>query len=288
MLRRCRMMRRDWTRATMPVPTIMPCGRRLVDIAARDDGGEPGIVATERPNNLLHQQADAEHCQRPDAADECDAERSITAGAISRSCRRCRRPHRRRAPLLFLTPRRRTNCLGCRSPWRPGAGCREHLAVSTCDTADSHRAPASRGTRRRTKPARDRDGQSTNGRPIGSISALPAPNVAAEIALCARFCIWIERYRAKTASGMRASAMPDSAPISDVLAVIPSVTMSCTPMIAPTTQSGAISIRRRVRGSAGMGSRSRSRGLCRSVDCQIAHTIPPIFSPSLRRGGKVL
>ena len=35
--------------------------------------------------------------------------------------------------------------------------------------------------------------------------------------------------------------MPASAPISEVLAVMPSVTMSCTPMIAPTTQSGAIS-----------------------------------------------
>ena len=34
--------------------------------------------------------------------------------------------------------------------------------------------------------------------------------------------------------------MPASAPISEVLAVMPSVTMSCTPMIAPTTQSGAI------------------------------------------------
>ena len=31
--------------------------------------------------------------------------------------------------------------------------------------------------------------------PIGNISALPAPNVAAEIALCARFCTWIERYQ---------------------------------------------------------------------------------------------
>jgi hypothetical protein len=29
--------------------------------------------------------------------------------------------------------------------------------------------------------------------PIGSINALPAPKVAAEIALCARFCTWTER-----------------------------------------------------------------------------------------------
>src|SRR5579859_1663815 len=42
-------------------------------------------------------------------------------------------------------------------------------------------------------------------------------------------------------SGMRASAIPAMAPMSEVLAVIPSVTTSWTPMMAPTTQSGAIS-----------------------------------------------
>src|ERR1039458_2730020 len=41
--------------------------------------------------------------------------------------------------------------------------------------------------------------------------------------------------------GMRARPIAASAPISDVLAVMPSVTMSCTPMIAPITHSGAIS-----------------------------------------------
>jgi hypothetical protein len=33
----------------------------------------------------------------------------------------------------------------------------------------------------------------TNGIPIGSSSALPAPNVDADIALCARFWMWIYR-----------------------------------------------------------------------------------------------
>ena len=56
---------------------------------------------------------------------------------------------------------------------------------------DSRRGPAWPGTRRRTAAARGRGGPSTKGMPIGSISALPAPNVAAEMALCARFCMWI-------------------------------------------------------------------------------------------------
>jgi hypothetical protein len=34
---------------------------------------------------------------------------------------------------------------------------------------------------------------SRNGTPIGSSRLLAAPKVAAEIALCARFCMWIER-----------------------------------------------------------------------------------------------
>jgi hypothetical protein len=37
--------------------------------------------------------------------------------------------------------------------------------------------------------------------------------------------------------------MPASAPISDVLVVMPSVTISCVPTIAPTTHNGAISKR---------------------------------------------
>ena len=39
--------------------------------------------------------------------------------------------------------------------------------------------------------------------------------------------------------------MPASAPISEVLVVMPSVTMSWVPMMAPTTHSGAISARLR-------------------------------------------
>ena len=33
----------------------------------------------------------------------------------------------------------------------------------------------------------------TKGTPIGRSSALPAPKVAAEMALCAKFCTWTER-----------------------------------------------------------------------------------------------
>ena len=42
------------------------------------------------------------------------------------------------------------------------------------------------------------------------------------------------------ASGMRASAIAASAPISEVFAVMPSDTSSCMPMIAPKTQSTAM------------------------------------------------
>ena len=110
----------------------------------------------------------------------------------------------------------------------------------TCDTAGSRRA-ASPGTRRRTARARGRGGRARTGcrsaastrcrrrrwRPR-SRSAPGSARGPSDSAMNAR-------------SGMRASAMPASAPISEVLAVMPSVTMSCTPMIAPTTQSGAIS-----------------------------------------------
>ena len=48
----------------------------------------------------------------------------------------------------------------------------------------------------------------------------------------------------RSAQGTRASPIAASAPISEVFAVMPSVTMSCTPMIAPTME-GARSARTR-------------------------------------------
>ena len=53
--------------------------------------------------------------------------------------------------------------------------------------------PASPVRRRPAAAAPDRARPIRNGMPIGSSKLLPAPKVAAEIALCARFCTWIER-----------------------------------------------------------------------------------------------
>ncbi len=123
---------------------------------------------------------------------------------------------------------------------RPGAGCRETPRNRTCDTAGSRRS-ASPGTRRRTVPARGRVGRArTECRSAASThcrrrTSLPrsrsAPGSARGSSDSAR----------TQPAGCVPAPCPASAPISEVLAVMPSVTMSCTPMIAPTTQSGAIS-----------------------------------------------
>ncbi len=77
----------------------------------------------------------------------------------------------------------------------------------------------------------------------------------------------------KARSGTRASAMPAMAPISEVFAVMPSVTMWCTPMIAPTTQRGAISNSEPRLEKAWMGARAGWRAGC-MLGCDVAHWFP--------------
>ncbi|MCY1341723.1 hypothetical protein D9M69_276870 [compost metagenome] len=75
------------------------------------------------------------------------------------------------------------------------------------------------------------------GTPIGIISELAAPKVADEIAVCTRFCRSSTRKRRVISSGMRENTIAISAPMIDVLAEIPSDTISCMPIMAPNTDS---------------------------------------------------
>ena len=77
---------------------------------------------------------------------------------------------------------------------------------------------------------------------LGSSSALPAPKVAPEIEVWTRFWRWTDRKRRICASGTRATSIATSAPITEVLAVIPSVVIRWMPMIAPSTASTMLRI----------------------------------------------
>ncbi len=79
--------------------------------------------------------------------------------------------------------------------------------------------------------------------PIGRNRLFAAPNVAEEMLVCARFWACTERKPRNQTSGMRASVIAASAPISEVLGVTPRVASSCTPTIAPNTLSTTVRIR---------------------------------------------
>jgi len=79
--------------------------------------------------------------------------------------------------------------------------------------------------------------------PIGRNRLLAAPKVADEMLVCARFCACTERKPRNTASGTRASVMAASAPISEVLGVMPRLASIWMPTMAPNTLSTTVRIR---------------------------------------------
>ena len=81
------------------------------------------------------------------------------------------------------------------------------------------------------------------GIPIGRIMQFAAENVAAEMDVCRRFCLWTLRYFLKIPIGIREKRIANSAPMIDVLAVTPVRTISSIPMIAPPRPSGMQSSR---------------------------------------------
>ena len=101
---------------------------RLGDVAAGDDRGEQRIVEQQR-RIAAHQQADAEHRQRPDVADERDAERRHDGGRdqpVAGDADDDADAQDRRLPAAFVAGADR---LGCRGAGRPGAGGGEHLGI---------------------------------------------------------------------------------------------------------------------------------------------------------------
>ena len=136
------------------------------------------------------------------------------------------------------------------APWRPPAS---PARIASAAASPGGHAPVGREdaaaeqaiqqrTRRGTSPRRRRRASAARGparpsrygTPIGSSSELAAPKVAADIALCARFCACIERKTRSPATGRRPSSIASSAPMSEVFGVTPSDVSSCTPMTAPS------------------------------------------------------
>ena len=82
-----------------------------------------------------------------------------------------------------------------------------------------------------------------NGMPMGRNRLLAAPKVADEMLVCARFCACTERKPRNMASGTRASVMAASAPMSEVLGVMPRLASIWMPTMAPNTLSTTVRIR---------------------------------------------
>ena len=209
------------TNATTPAPTIIPCGiyallRSPPGTTAANSGlsnSSFGLPRSRPTPNIVNAQI------FPMKATP-KADIGIPAGPFPAMPSRTPMP---RMPAL-RRPRRRADRPRPRQSAAPSAvKCQNR----TTDTACSRR-PASPGTRRATAAERGRRDPGRRGCRSAGIRLFPAPNVAAEMALCARFLHMdravagerCQRHARQRHAGQRA--------ISEVFAVMPSMTISCS------------------------------------------------------------